>query len=69
MSYLTKHCVPAIAAAGCWAMMFGPAAALDFGKDLSDPGIPGFEFPEPETSINQWIASKAIWSQSWATES
>ncbi|RDD63913.1 hypothetical protein [Ferruginivarius sediminum] len=33
----------------------GPAGAVDFGAEMPDPGIEGYHFPEPETTLNKWI--------------
>ena len=52
------------------AMLFASpmAQAIDFGVDLPDPGIPGYSFPAPETTVNQWIAAgddAAIYAHGW----
>ncbi|HKK29050.1 MAG TPA: hypothetical protein VKA18_01485 [Alphaproteobacteria bacterium] len=52
---------------GLWAAS-ASAQQVHFGVDLPDPGIPGFSFPAPETTINAWIGSgneRAIYRHGW----
>lgn len=68
MRYLKRHSLSAAIISGVMAMASASAGAVDFGKNLPDPGIPGFTFPTPETSINQWIAAgdnTSIYQHGW----
>lgn len=31
------------------------AETINFGAAMPDPGVPGYSFPEPETTLNEWI--------------